>query len=217
LSQTAVSPDYADAERIFVKLMAGATDILWDNKNDLLATWNRSVETSEALKDMKAQDALIILPPKARALSKLFAYLGLVESLGVTLMDMSLILLIANGKEVHIRKDKGIMHVSTLKELRKLDLIYKLGFLTANKLEFIAGMVNRPLRNDIAHLKFSIGEEGEVKGSNGQVVNVDDVLREFWKRVGEIIAIFDHIQFLHFIEQGRIASGEQGALRPTGS
>jgi hypothetical protein len=215
LSQTVVSPDYAEAQKIFVKLMAGANEILWDNKNDLLATWNRSVETSEALKDMKAQDALIILQPKARALSKLFAYLGLVESLGVTLTDMSLILLIANGEEVHIRKDKGILHASTLKELRKLDLIYKLGFLTANKLEFVAGMVNRPLRNDIAHLKFSIGEEGEVKGSNGQVVNVDAVLREFWKRVEEIITIFDHIQFLHFIEQGRIASGEKGGLRPT--
>lgn len=192
-------------------------EMLWDNKGDLLANWNRSVETSEALKDMKAQDALNALPPKAKALSKLFAYLGLVESLGVTLMDMALMLLIANGREMHIRKDKGIMHVSTLKELRKLDLIYKLGFLKANKLEFIASMVNRQLRNDIAHLNFRIEESGEVKGSNGQPVNVDDTLTEFWKRVGQIISIFEYIQFLRFLEQMGSASDGQNILRPAES
>ncbi len=195
--------DFLETRKTLVKLMANTGnrfEILWDNKADLLATWKKSVETSEVLKDMKAQDALDMLAPKAKALSKLFAYLGLVESLGVALMDMALILLIANGKEMHIRA-KGIRHVSTLRELRKLDLVYKLEFLGANKLGFFAGVVNRQLRNEIAHLKFTIEENGEIKDSNNQTVNIDAILTEFWQRVGQIISIFDYIRFLPFLEQ----------------
>jgi hypothetical protein len=216
MNEASTTPDLLDARATLGNLMYSAQNqILWDNRNDLLATWKRSIETSEALKDMKARDALEMLPPKAKALSKLFAYLGLVESLGVTLMDMTLMLLIANGREMHIRKDKGIMHVSTLRDLRKLDLIYKLGFLKANKLEFVAGVVNRQLRNDIAHLKFRIEESGEVIDSNGQRVNIDNTLTEFWKRVDHIISIFEYIQFLRFMEQ--YGNTGQNTLQPSES
>jgi hypothetical protein len=190
-----------ETQKLLLKLMhAGSFEVFWDNKDDLLVSWNKSKETSEALKDMKAQDALNVLPFKSKALAKLFAYLGLVESLGVTLMDMALILLIANGKEMHIR-GKGIRHVSTLKELRRLDLVYKPEFLGANKLGFVGDVVDRHLRNDIAHLKFTIDEKGEVKGSGCNIVNIDAVLTTFWKKVEEIIQIFDHIGFLPFIQQ----------------
>jgi hypothetical protein len=208
--ETPIDPDFSEARKTFVKLMAGSGnryDILWDNKDELLAIWNKSVEISEALKDMKSQDALNTLSPKTKALSKLFAYLGLVESLGVTLMDMSLILLIANGKEMHTRKDGGLMHVSTLKDVHKLNLNYKLGFLNENKLRFVGSLVNRQLRNDIAHLKFRIEENGEIKGSNGNRIDIDETLREFWKKVEQIISIFDHIQFLNFIKQKKITTG----------
>jgi len=218
LSENPLSPDFVETRRIFVKLMASTGhrfDLLWNNREGLLATWNRSVEASEALKDMKSQDAMNMLPPKAKALSKLFAYLGLVESLGATLIDMTLMLLIANGIEMHIRKEGGIMHVSNLKDLRRLNLVYKLGFLDENKLKFVSGIVDRQLRNDIAHLKFRVEESGEVKGSNEKTVNVDEILIEFWKKVGQIISIFDHIRFLQFMEQGRVEDGKQNALRPT--
>jgi hypothetical protein len=82
-------------------------------------------------------------------------------------------------------------------------------------LEFVSDVVNRQLRNDIAHLNFRVEENGEVKRSNGETINVDESLTKFWKKVEKIISIFDHIRLLHFIEQGRIASGEQSALRPT--
>jgi hypothetical protein len=220
MSETPLAPDFLEARKTLFKLMNGVGDrfeMLWDNKSDLLAIWNRSMETSEALKDMKSRDALDVLPPKAKALSKLFAYLGLVESLGVTLMDMALTLLIVNGREMHVRKEGGIMHVSTLKDLHKLDLIYKLGFLKANKLQFVAGVVNRQLRNDIAHLKFRIEENGEVKGSDGNLVNVDNTLTEFWSRVEQIISIFEHIRFLHFIQQRGNTTDWQNVPQPTES
>jgi hypothetical protein len=201
MSEEGKSPEFLETQKLLLRLMyAGSFELFWDNKDDLLVSWNKSKETSEALKDMKAQDALNVLPSKSKALTKLFAYLGLVESLGVTLMDMALILLIANGKEMHMR-GKGIRHVSTLKELRRLDLVYKLEFLGANKLGFVAGVVDRHLRNDIAHLKFTIDEKGEVKDSGGNTVNIDEVLTNFWKKVEEIIQIFDHIGFLPFIHQ----------------
>jgi hypothetical protein len=207
MSEEKKSPEFLETQKLLLKLMhgPGSFELLWDNKDDLLVSWNKSKETSEALKDMKAQEALNVLPSKSKSLTKLFAYLGLVESLGVTLMDMALILLIANRKEMHMRgKGGGIRHVSTLKELRRLDLVYKLEFLVANKLGFVAGVVSRNLRNDIAHLKFAIDENGEVKDSGGHTVNIDGVLTDFWKKVGEIIQIFDRIEFLPFIHQKKI-------------
>jgi hypothetical protein len=205
-SEEKKSPELLETQKLLSKLMhgSGSFELLWDNKDDLLVSWNKSKEASEALKDMKAQEALNVLPPKSKALTKLFAYLGLVESLGVTLMDMALMLCIANGKEMHTYKGGGIMHISTLKDLRKLNLSYKIEFLKANKLGFVGGVVNNDLRNDIAHLKFLVEENGEVRGSNGRTVNIDDTLTDFWKRVGEIIHIFDHIEFLPFIQQKKI-------------
>lgn len=217
MSENPLSPDFEETRIVFAKLMVGTGhrfELLWNNRESLLATWNRSVEASEALKDMKSQEALNMLPPKAKALSKLFAYLGLVESLGATLIDMTLMLLIANGIEMHIRKEGGIMHVSNLKDLRRLNLGYKLGFLDENELKFVSAVVNRQLRNDIAHLKFRVEESGEVKGSNEQTVNVDENLTEFWKKVGQVISIFDDIRFLRFMEQGRFGEDAKNALRP---
>jgi len=218
MTEGSVSPDYLEAKKILSRLLSNTgarIEMLYDNRRDLQTTWNKSKEASETLKDMKNREALNNLPPKARSISKLFAYLGLVESLGVTLIDMALVLLIANGEEMHIRQGGGIRHVSTLKELRKLDLVYKLEFLKANMLQFVGGVINRELRNNIAHLKFQIEENGDIVDSNRQSVNIDDELQKFWERVGHLISLFEEIRFLKWVESvGHVRAPDASILTP---
>jgi hypothetical protein len=202
---TPLDPEYLNIRRTFRELMniAEHSHLFWANKADLITAWNKSVEISEALKDMKSQHALDSLAPKNQSLSKLFAYLGLVESLGVTFVDMTLMLLVANGKEVHIRKDGGMMHLTKFRDLPRINLIYKLGFLDENGLGFVSNMINRQLRNDIAHLKFKIGDDGEIRGSGNNIVKIDEVLAEFWQKIEKIMALFDYISFLRFLDSLR--------------
>ena len=93
------------------------------------------------------------------------------------------------------------MHVSRLKDVHKLNLSYKLEFLDAHKLGFVSKIVNRNLRNMIAHLSFTITEDGTIRGSDNKEINVDTEIEAFWNRVEEIIATFDERGLLRFIEQ----------------
>lgn len=177
-------------------------DILWDeNRRALADAWGKAQRTSEALKDMKSVSALHDLSPAPQAYAKLFAYLGLIEGLGVTLIDITLLLLIANGNDMHFRKGGGLMHVSRFKDLHRLNLLYKLEFLDAHKLGFVSKIVSRDLRNIIAHLGFTITEEGTIRDSSNNKIAIDAEIEAFWKRVGEIIATFDERGLLRFIKQ----------------
>jgi hypothetical protein len=177
-------------------------DILWDdNRKALAGAWEEAQKTSDALKDMKSVSAFHDLSPVPQAYAKLFAYLGLVEGLGVTLIDITSLLLIANGKDMHFRKGGGILHVSRFKDLHKLNLLYKLEFLEAHRLGFISKIVNRNLRNNIAHLSFTVTEAGKIKDKNEQEINIDVEIEAFRNRVVKIIATFDEKGLLRFINQ----------------
>ena len=177
-------------------------DILWeDNRKALGDAWEKAQKTSDALKDMKSVAALHDLSPVPLAYAKLFAYLGLIEGLGMTLIDITSLLLIANGKDMHFRKGGGMMHVSRFNDLHKLNLLYKLEFLDTHKLGFVSKIVNRNLRNDIAHLGFMISEDGKIKGRNEREINIDAEIEAFWNRVVGIITTFDEKGFLRFINQ----------------
>ena len=177
-------------------------DILWDeNRKALADAWEKAQKTSEALKDMKSVNALHDLSPAPRAYAKLFAYLGLVEGLGVTLIDITSLLLIANRNDMHFRKGGGMMHVSRFKDLHRLNLLYKLEFLDAHKLSFVSKIVNRDLRNMIAHLSFTITEDGTIRDSGNIEINIDAEIEAFWTRVGEVIGTFEERGLLRFIRQ----------------
>ena len=193
-----------EKNRLGILFARGLTrlDILWDDNRKALAdAWEEAQKTSDALKDMKSVSALHDLSPVPQAYAKLFAYLGLVEGLGVTLIDITSLLLIANGKDMHFRKGGGVMHVARFKDLHKLNILYKLEFLEAHKLGFISKIVNRNLRNNIAHLGFTVTETGKIKDKNEQQINIDAEIEAFWKRVGEIISTFDERGLLRFINQ----------------
>jgi hypothetical protein len=92
-----------------------------------------------------------------------FSYLGLVESLGNSIVDLLVLLLVANGRDFHIeclRTTPRIKHALTIEDLEKekVPLTTKLNFMRDNNLRFIASLIDTDLRNTIAHLKFETRE-----------------------------------------------------------
>jgi hypothetical protein len=103
----------------------------------------------------------------------LFIYLGLVESLGNSVIDLIVLLLVANGKDFHIEcqyTTPRIKHALSIQDLEteKVPLTTKLNFLRDNDLSFLASLVDTELRNTVAHLKFEI-KNGKVyvRGKKG--------------------------------------------------
>lgn len=94
----------------------------------------------------------------------LFLYLGLVESLGNGIVDIIVMLLVANGRDFHIEcrhTTPRIKHVTSLKDLEKerVPLTTKLNFLRDNDVKELPSIIDTTLRNDIAHLKFDVRED----------------------------------------------------------
>lgn len=95
----------------------------------------------------------------------LFRYLGLVESFGAQLVDLLILLLVANGYEFHVEREHEvprIIHATSLKDLRNAFLGPKVRFLERCKLKTTSKIVDVDLRNSIAHLNFEIDENGKV-------------------------------------------------------
>ena len=95
-----------------------------------------------------------------------FIYLGVVESLGNTIVDLVVMLLVANGRDFHIEcqhTTPRIKHATAIRDLEKerVPLTTKLNFLRDNGLKTFSSLVDSNLRNIIAHLKFDI-KDGRV-------------------------------------------------------
>ena len=90
----------------------------------------------------------------------MFAYLGLVETVGNCVVDILVMLLVANGRDFHMDSDNGshIKHVTSISSLKdgRVDLAIKLDFLKENGVTFFSNIVDTRLRNDIAHLNFRL-------------------------------------------------------------
>jgi hypothetical protein len=91
----------------------------------------------------------------------LFTYLGAVESVGNTLVDILVMLLVANGVDFHIEcryTTPRIKHATSIKELENewIPLTTKLNFLEENGMKKLKSIIDSRLRNDIAHLNFDI-------------------------------------------------------------
>jgi len=95
-----------------------------------------------------------------------FVYLGAVESIGNTAVDVLVMLLIANGRDFHIEcryTTPRIKHVTSIKDLEeeRVPLTTKLNFLKENGVRKLTSIIDSKLRNAIAHLRFDV-KEGEV-------------------------------------------------------
>lgn len=95
---------------------------------------------------------------------QMFAYLGIVETVGNSMADIITILLVVNGIDFHIESAHGIprvRHATSIKSLEteKVPLTAKLNFLKENGIPTLANLFNSKLRNDIAHSKFVIKDD----------------------------------------------------------
>ena len=97
-----------------VRAVPSPAEIYEDNLVQLYEKWKKSERLSKILRGLKTR----VEYPSAiyESMNKLLVYLGLVESLGVTLVDVTLMLLIAGGKEVHTRGPFA-KHITVFREL----------------------------------------------------------------------------------------------------
>jgi len=91
----------------------------------------------------------------------LFLYLGCIESLGNSIVDIVVMLLVANGKDFHIEcryATPRIKHAKSINDLEneRVPLAAKLNFLKDNGIKELPRLLDNELRNDIAHLKFDV-------------------------------------------------------------
>ena len=87
----------------------------------------------------------------------LFHYLGLVESIGNWTTDILIMLLVRIGIDFHI-KGNVIRHVYSFDELQEsyVSLQMKLDFLKKYEIKTYPKIINKELRNEIAHFKFEV-------------------------------------------------------------
>jgi hypothetical protein len=153
---------------------------------EIYRTWQRTTEISNIVRDLRTQAQEC--PPKTKSMMNLFNYLGYVESIGVALVDIGLVLLIANSKE-------------QLQEFRKLRLIRKIQILKMHRLGYLAELIDRDLRNDIAHLKFEIDENGTIRDSSKKKRNINEIISRFWARAYAILCMFDDIKLADWLRK----------------
>lgn len=159
--------------------------------------WKDVQEISEVLRGLKTD--VQYNNSKLQSMSKMLAYLGLVESIGRTLMDIVVIMHVATGKDVHTKKPY-LRHIESFEELKNVDLWYKLEFLKREGLSIFGKSINRDVRNTIAHLKFKIEKNGEIRKLDGSPINIDKVISEFWEGVDTLMLVLKDIDFIQLLE-----------------
>jgi hypothetical protein len=175
-------------------------EIFERNCKSLSKKWKEAQAISEILRDLKSE---VSYPsPMLKSMSKMLAYLGLVESLGAKMMDMALLLLIANGKELHTRGAYA-KHVETFEELEDIwDLDYKLKFLDSAEISiFREKIINKTLRDSIAHLNFRIENDGKIRDRANNEIRIDEEISKFWQGVDILKVVLEDIGFLRWIEE----------------
>lgn len=168
------------------------------NCQEFKEKWEEAQKVSKILRGLKTRTRYPSL--EYESMSKMLVYLGLVESLGVALADIVLILLIANEREVHTRGPLT-KHVTKARELEKIDLAYKLDFLEDEGLDLFRKFINRDVRNHIAHLKFTIQDNGEIRKRDGSPIDIDVNISRFWGGVDILMLVFEDIRLLKWLEK----------------
>jgi hypothetical protein len=139
----------------------------------------------------------------------LLLYLGYVESLGNCIVDIVTMLLVANGRDFHIEcmhpPLPRIRHAVSMRdlEIERVSLTAKLNFLEGNGITKLASVINSRLRNDIAHLKFTV-EKDQVYIRGQPALNV--VMSNFGTMI-EAINITDNLLTQLATEKGWVQEG----------
>jgi hypothetical protein len=127
--------------------------------------------------------------------AELFTYLGLVETLGHTIIDIVVMLVIANGRDFHIECEYGtprVRHVEEISDLRKVPLTTKLNFLRDNGIKTLPSMIDSKLRNDIAHLNLTFDPDTEEIFIRNKPAR--EVLLEGFRELNTVFEVYDELQ-----------------------
>lgn len=171
------------------------------NCKEMWTKWKEAQRISRILRGLKSQ---VEYPnDELKSMSHMLAYLGLVESLGVTMMDLALLFLIANGRELHTR-GYPTKHVETFEELEKVwDYDYKLNFLDSSGVTiFKKKIVDKRIRDDIAHLKFTIEKNtGKIRDRGNNTIDIKEKISNFWEGIDIVNLVLEDIGFVGWLKQ----------------
>jgi len=130
-------------------------------KESFLEFRNKYESKSKLFESILDMESLPSITSKVGELYLLFLYLGRIESVGNTVVDILVMLLVANERDFHIEcrhATPRIKHVVSIRDLEeeRVPLTTKLNFLRDNGISEVARIMDSELRNDIAHLDFQV-------------------------------------------------------------
>jgi hypothetical protein len=162
-----------------------------ENLHILQSRYEEAVDISNILRELKGEE---YSDRNLMSMSKMLAYMGLIESLGVAMIDIVLMLMIKDGRYIHTRAPYT-RHIKRFKDLEHIDLAYKLDFLRSEGFELFDNLINLELRNTIAHLKFTIDQGGQVrkKDMGRSPIDIDNAISKFWNCVDTLKRIFEDL------------------------
>jgi len=120
---------------------------------------NRFEKSARRMKIFK-EDSKISGTDEISILRKAFLYLALFETSVTNLVDLVLMIFVANGHDFYIFRNRK--YAKKLDDLDDSFLSEKLDFLNHHGLVIFSEHINRKLRNRIAHLDFDIEADGKV-------------------------------------------------------
>lgn len=98
--------------------------------------------------------------PKQTSLIGLFSYLAVSEGAFSELIQALSFILVENGHDIY--NPEKMKFVKEYKELGKVSLFIRLQFIEEHGLKYVADTYDRKLRNRIAHLRFTVEDNGAI-------------------------------------------------------
>jgi len=129
---------------------------------------NRFKQSARRMRIFK-EDAKISGTSEITTLRKAFLYLALFETSVINLIDLVIMLFVANDHDFYVYRNRK--YAKKLDDLDDSSLSEKLDFLNHHKLQIFSQHINRKLRNVIAHMDFDI-EADERIAHNQQKFNL---------------------------------------------
>jgi hypothetical protein len=121
-----------------------------------------------------------------------FSYVAFVEAVATPFIDMSILLLSAEGFHFHVEPDREhifIRHAMSLEDLESpsISLGAKLNFLESCGITFFSKWIDKTLRNKIAHLDFEIEGNGDFVTTTSKENVVKKVKIDLLKKLNSFV------------------------------
>lgn len=129
------------------------------------------------------------ITPKQDTLLTLLIYLWESEGIFSVLVQLIASILTENGHDIY--DPLRMKFVKKYNELEKVSLFVKLQFIEEHGFQVITGSFDRELRNCIAHLRFTVKDNGAIDKSTGGKLEKKDFGKKNKKLMGICCAIID--------------------------